>query len=1072
MKLKLQNTLKIIGLYPTLILFIFSSYFLYISYIGYNKSVNFEKKLNSTKILNNLSVNIAVERGLSSTFIASGGHIAKEALMQQRLKVNKNIKNFYNYYKNNATNKNIKRVISLLNKVNTVRTKVDSLKDANFNEIFFSYYSKVNKYILDEESSINDIITNSQILSLEASLVNLYNDIEYTGQERGFIAKILSQYTPFTDSDVKIWLRISSKSNTFSYDAIKDPDSKTKITSLFNSRANKKMLVDVVGAKKDVVLAAQNGEYLIDPTLWFNLMTKKIKLLNNSSQIIQQSLTKEIKNYKNQNIVQLISAGVTWLISVLFMIMGIILLKQFRNNISSLEGVFKKVEELAETKQEVDFSTSEGMISAYQIIDQAVANIAKEKDNAKEASAAKSIFLANMSHEIRTPLNGIIGFTELLKNNELDDESKEFVEVIEKSSENLLEIINNILDLSKVESNKVEIDEILFSPIQEFENAIEVYGPKASEKGIHLSSYIDPSLSNYIKGDATKIKEVLINLMSNAVKFTPQDGYITTEIKRVDDESTPADKIKITFSVQDTGIGIEKEKIKDIFNAFSQADSTITRKFGGTGLGLTISSKYIELMGGTLALESEYGKGSKFYFTLEFDKSTSSDINYENAFREYHCAILSSVENPKPHSQFIYNYFSFFGARVNFYSSFFQLKDLIYKSNTNIIVADYSDLSEEEMEEYKKIKLPIIIVLKSSQQSKFDKLKSKYITPVYEPINMTKIVKILESSKDMLPAKEVPQAKVVQGTNMQTFGTKFDAQVLVAEDNEINQKLIKRMLENLGLKITIAGNGLRALELRKENDYDLIFMDIAMPIMDGVVATQEIIKYEEEAGIPHIPIIAITANALKGDRERFMNEGLDEYITKPIKKESILSVLNMFIKDKIDYGREEVAEDTSAATEDVKSDNRPKLAVEEVDETVEELIKDEPNNDTKAAPKSDPKIMVFKKSIIESKIFATIISKIGYDTDTAKSIDDFEEKIKSNLYNIIILDKEIEDLDLKNLRTTLTNTNAEYASSHTKLILFFDSATTIPEEIKSAYDNVEANSINKVALEKLIQENL
>jgi len=1072
MKFKMQNTLKIIGVYPIIILFIFSSYFLYISYGEYNKAVLFENKLVSEKVLGALSQNVAKERGLSSTFIASNGHIAKEALMQQRLNVNKSIKHFYNYYKTQKTNTNIKHIIALLNQITKVRARVDSLKNINFNRIFFSYYSQINAYILKEVGSTRNIVTNSQIVSLSTSLVNLFNDIEYNGQERGFIAKIISQYVPFTDEDTKIWLNISNRTHTFNYQTIGDPVSKMRIESLYRSRQDKKILADALDAEKDVVLATQSGEYLIDPTLWFSLMTKKIQLMERSSQIIQTSLSSAIKNYKNQNIGQLISAGATWFISIIFLIMGLVLSKQFKNNILGLQGIFKKVEELAETKQDVDFSTSEGMTSAYKIIDQAVENIAKEKDNAKEASAAKSIFLANMSHEIRTPLNGIIGFTELLKNNELDDESKEFVEVIEKSSENLLEIINNILDLSKVESNKVEIDEILFSPIQEFENAIEVYGPKASEKGIHLSSYIDPNLSAYIKGDSTKIKEVLINLMSNAVKFTPQDGYITTEIKRVDDESTPADKIKITFSVQDTGIGIEKEKIKDIFNAFSQADSTITRKFGGTGLGLTISSKYIELMGGTLALESEYGKGSKFYFTLEFDKSTSSDINYENAFREYHCAILSSVENPKPHSQFIYNYFSFFGARVNFYSSFFQLKDLIYKSNTNIIVADYSDLSEEEMEEYKKIKLPIIIVLKSSQQSKFDKLKSKYITPVYEPINMTKIVKILESSKDMLPAKEVPQAKVVQGTNMQTFGTKFDAQVLVAEDNEINQKLIKRMLENLGLKITIAGNGLRALELRKENDYDLIFMDIAMPIMDGVVATQEIIKYEEEAGIPHIPIIAITANALKGDRERFMNEGLDEYITKPIKKESILSVLNMFIKDKIDYGREEVAEDTSAATEDVKSDNRPKLAVEEVDETVEELIKDEPNNDTKAAPKSDPKIMVFKKSIIESKIFATIISKIGYDTDTAKSIDDFEEKIKSNLYNIIILDKEIEDLDLKNLRTTLTNTNAEYASSHTKLILFFDSATTIPEEIKSAYDNVEANSINKVALEKLIQENL
>ncbi|MDX1809388.1 MAG: ATP-binding protein [Sulfurospirillaceae bacterium] len=1067
MKLKMQNTLKIIGMYPILILFIFSSYFLYISYIEYNKAINFENKLVSIKVLDDLSENIAAERGLSSTYIASNGHIAKEALMQQRLNVNKSIKRFYNYYKVNKSNANIKQIISLLNQITIVRTRINSLKDVDFNKIFFSFYSQINRYILDEVGSLKDIVTNSKIVSLETSLTNLYNDIEYTGQERDFIAKIISQYVPFTDNDVKTWLNISSKTSTFNYSKIKDPVSKMRITTLFNSRVDKKVFADVLDARKDIVLASQSGEYLIDPTLWFSLMTKKIKLLQQSSRIIQQSLSSEIQNYKNQNIGQLISAGATWLISIVFMIMGIILSKQFRSNIAGLEGVFKKVEELAETKQEVDFSTSDGMTSAYQIIDQAVENIAKEKDNAKEASAAKSIFLANMSHEIRTPLNGIIGFTELLKNNELDGESREFVEVIEKSSENLLEIINNILDLSKVESNKVEIDEILFSPIKEFENAIEVYGPKASEKGIHLSSYIDPSLSNYIKGDSTKIKEVLINLMSNAVKFTSEDGYITTEIKRVDTPSAEG-KVKINFSVQDTGIGIEKDKLKDIFNAFSQADSTITRKFGGTGLGLTISSKYIELMGGTLALESEQGKGTKFYFTLEFEESTSSDKDYKNGFKEYSCAILSSTDSPKPHSQFIYNYFSYFGSGVNFYNDFGTLKDLIYRSGSNIIVADYSEIGEEELNEYKKIKLPIIIILKSSQQSKFDKLKSKYITPVYEPINMSKIIKILEASKDILPVKEVP-VKIKPSLDSKTFGTKFKANILVAEDNEINQKLIKRTLEDLGLSITIAENGLRAFEMRKKNDYDLIFMDIAMPVMDGVIATQEILKYESENNLSHVPIVAITANALKGDRERFMNEGLDEYITKPIKKESILSVLNMFIHDKIDLSEEETV---NTAEEEKLKPIADEGSLKQEQPTVEQEPLNEQEEVIEDTKKEEAKILVFKKSVIESKIFASIISKSHKNVDTAKSIDDFEEKIKNKIYNLIILDKEIEKLNLYDLRSNLAKINTDYASSNTKLILFADSSTHIPDEIKPLYDNVASNSLNKHELEMLIEQNI
>ncbi len=1046
MKLKMQNTLKIIGLYPIIILFIFSSYFLYLSYNQYNKAIFIEKKLESASVLENLSSAIAKERGLSSTYIASNGHIAKKTLMKQRLLVNQSMRKFYNFYKSRGSNQKIKIIIKQLNEIGNIRKKIDSLKDINYDKIFFSYYSQINKNILSELKTLKDVVTNSDIVSLSSSLIATVSDAEYNGQERDFVSKIISEYVPFSQKNMKIWLSISGKTNTFNAEQLKDPVSKMRIQSLYNSRQAKKVLKEVLDARTDLMLASQSGEYLMDPTLWFNLMTKKITLLQKSSKYIQNSLLDDVKIYKNQNVGQLISAGITWLVSIVFMFMGIILSGQFKKNINGLEGVFKKVEELAETKQDVDFSTSEGMNQAYKIIDQAIDNIAKEKDSAKEASAAKSIFLANMSHEIRTPLNGIVGFTELLKGTDLDDEKREFVDVIEKSSENLLSIINNILDLSKVESNKVEIDDILFAPIEEFENAIEVYGPKAAEKGIHLSAYIDPNLNKYVKGDVTKIKEVLINLLSNAVKFTPENGYITTEIKRV--EGTENGKIKIYFSVQDTGIGIEKDKLKDIFSAFSQADSTITRKFGGTGLGLTISSKYIEMMGGTLALESEIGKGSKFYFTLEFDESTSSSEDYMGSFSEFNCAVLSSVQTPKPHSQFIYNYFNYFGSKVKYYNDFYNLKNLIYRSGCNIIVADYEDLSKDEINEYSKIKLPIIIILKASQQSKFNSLKSKYITPIYEPINMTKIIRILKAGRKFLPSNETAK---IQPKTISTFGKKFNAQVLVAEDNEINQKLIRRTLEDLGLSITIAGNGLEALEKRKANHYDLIFMDIAMPVMDGVISTQEIIKYEEKKGVPHIPIIAITANALKGDRERFMKEGLDEYITKPIKKDSILNVLNMFIPNKI------------ANNEDKELDE---IEIQKVNDT-EKNSKEERNIEIEKK-----NILIFKKSPIETKIFSSIISKMYDDVNVAKSIEEFKEKIENNFYRLIIFDKEIARLNMEEITRFIKSCNKKQNAGKTKIILFFDSSSAVSQTEKQLFDTIISNSINKNDLDAIIKENI
>ncbi|MDD3343712.1 MAG: ATP-binding protein [Sulfurospirillaceae bacterium] len=1076
MKFTTQHTLRLISQYPLIILFIFSSYFLFLSFNQFDTTLSLKNKIESTKVLSALSIELAKERGLSASYYSSEGNIAKEDLKAQRINVDKSIKEFLEFFQTHDATPYIKTVMAYLTKIKDVRKAVDNFS-IEFNKMFFDYFSYTNNQILKELETIGTINTNSSISNLTYSLVTIYKNIEYVGQERGFVTKILSQYIPFNEKDLNIWISISGATNAFDYTTLNDKATRSQIENMYKTPANIKLEQDISAAKGEVILAAQNGEYLIDPILWFGLLTQKIDVLNRSAQIIKNSLQTEEKNYDNQNMGQLIGAGTTWVISLILMFLGFSLSGQFKKNVKGLEGIFGRVEELAETKEKVDFNTTEGMNVAYAIIDKAIENIAKEKKNAEEASAAKSIFLANMSHEIRTPLNGIIGFTELLRNSDLDEEKREFVDVIEKSSENLLAIINNILDLSKVESNKIEIDEILFSPIDEFENAIEVYGPKAAEKNIQLSLYIDPNLHQYVKGDAVKIKEVLINLMSNAVKFTPNNGQITVQIKHMD--NAPAGKTRIYFSVEDSGIGINKDKVAGIFDAFNQADSTITRKFGGTGLGLTISSKYITLMGGKLEVSSEEGKGSKFFFILDLEESQSTSVDYKDRFSEFQCALCSPQNNTKAHTEFMYDYFTYFGAQVKYYNDFSGLKNLIYKTGSNIIVADYNNLTKEELDEYKKIKIPVILILKSSQQSKFNEYSSKYITPIYEPINVSKLVKVLEVKRELLPTQEVVQE--IKPLPKGTYGKKFIAEVLVAEDNEINQKLIKRTLEDLGLSITIVPNGLQAVEKRRAGNYDMIFMDIAMPIMDGIEATHRILEYEEKNKLSHIPIVAITANALKGDRERFMKEGLDEYITKPIKKDNIISILNMFIPDKIDFSeqkeKKEILVQEAITAAPIKEQELPQ------NNAFEETVEDVPHHTEDVAVITEEKIipqpinasiqsseiLVFKKSPIETKIFSSVLSKLSNSVESANTYGEFKEKIKTKHYKVVVFDKEILTENFSGFAQWLQEVGKIQNMGAIHTIMFKDPTDNETGE-DALFDAVLPNQINKKDLEQLITE--
>jgi len=384
-------------------------------------------------------------------------------------------------------------------------------------------------------------------------------------------------------------------------------------------------------------------------------------------------------------------------------------------------------------------------------------DLSNSLEKATQMQEYKAMFLANMSHEIRTPLNAILGFIDILFDEEDDTQKLRYLKIIQNSGDLLLNLVNDILDFSKIDSGKLEINKEVFVLDELYDMIVSIYNSVASVKGIKFCSHIDKNIPKYVYSDFIRIKQILANLLSNAIKFTPKDGTVTLSLKLIDN--------KIEFSVEDTGIGIAKENQAKIFDVYTQEKSSTTKDFGGTGLGLNICTKLAHLLGGEILLDSQLGKGSRFYFQIPLE-----------------------------------------------------------------------DITQKEIEEFK-----------SSKQT------------------------------------------------VRNISKTFNNHILLVEDNLTNQTFMKVILKKYKLTFDIANDGFEAIELYKNNKYDLILMDENMPNLNGSEATKQIREYAKETGLSHTPIIALTANAIKGDREKFLEAGMDDYLTKPINKVRLTEVLSRFL---------------------------------------------------------------------------------------------------------------------------------------------------------------------------------